>query len=86
LKFLSDFDYLFTNLTRCVCANALIYLKGLLLCHRRNCQMMAEELQEGNSQNLHHFITGSKWAPYSVMDAVTVSLADQLNKASGVAG
>ena len=56
-KFLLSFEFLFKSLTRNVCATALVYLKGLLLCRRRNCQVMAEELQESNSQRLHHFIT-----------------------------
>ncbi|WP_461397774.1 IS701 family transposase [Flavitalea sp.] len=70
---------MFKTLTRNVSFNALIYLKGLLLCRRRNCQMMAEELQQSNSQNLHHFITASRWNCERVMDVVTVSFAQQLN-------
>jgi SRSO17 transposase len=43
--------------------------------------MMAEELQEGNSQNLHHFITASKWGSFGVMDAITLGFADQIKQA-----
>ena len=71
-KFLLGFEILFISLTRNVCATALVYLKGLLLCRRRNCQVMAEELQESNSQRLHHFITASKWQYQQLMDAVTL--------------
>jgi hypothetical protein len=39
---------LLTSLTRNVSATALVYLKGLLLCRRRNCQVMADKLQESN--------------------------------------
>jgi len=80
LYFLTGFENLFKSLTRSVSATALIYLKGLLLCRRRNCQMMAEELQQSNSQRLHHFITSSKWNFYSLMDAVTLRFADQLKQ------
>src|SRR5690606_27816712 len=41
-------------------------------CRRRNCQTMAEELQESNQQRLHHFITVSKWGFQRVMDTVTL--------------
>lgn len=71
-KFLLGFEFLFVSLTRNVCPTALVYLKGLLLCRRRNCQVMAEELQESNSQRLHHFITASKWQYQQLMDAVTL--------------
>lgn len=71
-KFLLGFEFLFVSLTRNVSHTALIYLKGLLLCRRRNCQVMAEELQESNSQRLHHFITASKWQYHTLMDAVTL--------------
>jgi SRSO17 transposase len=71
-KFLFCFEFLFISLTRNVSATALVYLKGLLLCRRRNCQVMAEELQESNSQRLHHFITASKWQYQQLMDAVTL--------------
>lgn len=71
MDFLLRFEFLFINLTRNVSANALVYLKGLLLCRRRNCQMMAMELQESNQQRLHHFITSSKWKVSQVMDVVT---------------
>jgi SRSO17 transposase len=77
-KFLLRFQDLFTSLTRNVSATALVYLKGLLLCHRRNCQVMAEELQESNGQQLHHFITGSKWCFQSVMDVVTLQFWQML--------
>jgi len=43
--------------------------------------MMAEELQQSTGQKLHHFISVSKWNPFGVMDAVTISFADQLNQA-----
>ncbi|WP_165760217.1 IS701 family transposase [Niastella populi] len=66
------------TLTRNVSANALIYLKGLLLCRRRNCQVMAEELQESNGQRLHHFITASKWCYQQVMDVVTLRFWQKL--------
>ncbi len=72
MQFLLGFECLFASLTRNVSSNALVYLKGLLLCQRRNCQLMAEELQESNQQRLHHFITASKWGFKRVMDAVTV--------------
>lgn len=71
-KFLLGFEFLFISLTRNVSSTALVYLKGLLLCRRRNCQVMAEELQESNSQRLHHFITASKWQYQQLMDAVTL--------------
>jgi SRSO17 transposase len=71
-KFLLNFEFLFISLTRNVSTTALIYLKGLLLCRRRNCQVMDEELQESNSQRLHHFITSSKWQYQQLMDAVTM--------------
>jgi SRSO17 transposase len=72
LQFLFHFNIFFKNQTRDVSGNALLYLKGLLVCRRRNCQMMAEELQEGNNQRLHHFITGSRWSFWKLMDAVTI--------------
>jgi SRSO17 transposase len=80
LQFLLCFEYLFTNLTRNVSSNALVYLKGLLLCRRRNCQLMAEELQESNQQRLHHFITASKWGFQRVMDVVTMQFWQLLQK------
>jgi SRSO17 transposase len=80
LDFLFYFEALFTNLTRNVSLNALSYLKGLLLCRRRNCQTMAEELQESNQQRLHHFITGSKWNFQRVMDTVTVHFWESLQR------
>jgi len=80
LNFVFLFEFLFTNLTRNVSANALFYLKGLLLCRRRNCQVMAEELQQPNRQRLHHFITTSKWKFLRVMDYVTVSFAQRLQQ------
>jgi SRSO17 transposase len=80
LQFLLRFEYLFTNLTRNVSSNALVYLKGLLLCRRRNCQLMAEELQESNQQRLHHFITASKWGFQRVMDVVTMQFWQLLQK------
>jgi len=78
LDFLFRFEYLFFNLTRNVSSNALVYLKGLFLCRRRNCQVMAEELQESNSQRLHHFITTSRWCYQQVMDVVTLKFWQQL--------
>lgn len=80
MAFLSLFEFMFTNLTRNVSANALIYLKGLLLCRRRNCQVMAEELQESNQQRLHHFITGSKWNFSKLMDTVTIAFSNRLQQ------
>ncbi|HTI07749.1 MAG TPA: IS701 family transposase [Puia sp.] len=80
MQFLLRFEYLFTNLTRNVSSNALVYLKGLLLCRRRNCQLMAEELQESNQQRLHHFITASKWGFQRVMDVVTMQFWQLLQK------
>jgi SRSO17 transposase len=41
---------------------------------------MAEELQESNSQRLHHFITSSKWNFQRLMDVVTLRFADQLKQ------
>lgn len=76
--FLFDFQFLFTNLTRNVSSTALSYLKGLLVCRRRNCQTMAEELQESNRQRLHHFITESKWSYQRVMDFVTLQFWKRL--------
>jgi SRSO17 transposase len=78
LDFLFRFEYLFFTLTRNVSANALVYLKGLLLCRRRNCQVMAEELQESNGQRLHHFITASRWCYQQVMDVVTLEFWQKL--------
>jgi SRSO17 transposase len=78
LDFLIRFEYLFLTLTRKVSANALVYLKGLLLCRRRNCQVMAEELQESNGQCLHHFITASRWCYQQVMDVVTLEFWQKL--------
>lgn len=78
MDFLFRFEYLFFTLTRKVSANALVYLKGLLLCHRRNCQVMAEELQESNGQRLHHFITASRWCYQQVMDVVTLEFWQKL--------
>jgi SRSO17 transposase len=72
LNFLLRFEFLFFTLTRKVSGNALVYLKGLLLCRRRNCQQMAMELQESNQQRLHHFIAQSKWNVRQVMDVVTL--------------
>jgi SRSO17 transposase len=72
LQFLFHFEYLFRSATRNVSSTALIYLKGLLLCHRRNCQVMSEELQQSNQQQLHHFITAAKWQCRLVMDTVTM--------------
>jgi SRSO17 transposase len=77
-KFLLCFQGLFTSLTRNVSATALVYLKGLVLCCRRNCQVMAEELQESNGQRLHHFITSSRWCFQSVMDVVTLQFWQML--------
>jgi len=78
LDFLFRFEYLFFTLTRRVSANALVYLKGLLLCCRRNCQVMAEELQESNGQRLHHFITASRWCYQQVMNVVTLAFWQKL--------
>lgn len=78
MDFLFRFEYLFFTLTRNVSANALVYLKGLLLCRRRNCQVMAEELQESNGQRLHHFITASRWCYQQVMDVVTLEFWQKL--------
>ena len=78
MDFLFRFEYLFFTLTRKVSANALVYLKGLLLCRRRNCQVMAEELQESNGQRLHHFITASRWCYQQVMDVVTLTFWQKL--------
>lgn len=82
MNFLSSFENLFTSLTRNVSAAALVYLKGLLLCSRRNCQVMAEQLQQSNSQRLHHFITASKWSFARLMDAVTLYFVEQLKPLS----
>jgi SRSO17 transposase len=79
-KFLSRFQNLFTSLMRNVSATALVYLKGLLLCRRRNCQVMAEELQESNGQRLHHFIANSRWCFQSVMDVVTLQFWQMLQR------
>lgn len=78
MDFLFRFEYLFFTLTRKVSATALVYLKGLLLCRRRNCQVMAEELQESNGQRLHHFITASRWCYQQVMDVVTLEFWQRL--------
>lgn len=78
MDFLYRFEFLFLTLTRNVSTNALVYLKGLLLCRRRNCQVMAEELQESNGQRLHHFITASRWCYQQVMDVVTLTLWERL--------
>jgi len=78
VQFIFQFHFLFTSLTRSVSTTAHIYLKGLLLCRRRNCQMMAEELQESNQQRLHHFITGSKWKFKEVMDVITLQFWQRL--------
>lgn len=80
MHFLQQFDNLFTSLTRNVSATALVYLKGLLLCRRRNCQMMAEELQQSNQQRLHHFITTSRWHFSRVMDTVTLTFFSRLQQ------
>ena len=77
-QFIFQFRFLFTSLTRNVSTSAHFYLKGLLLCHRRNCQMMAEELQESNQQRLHHFITASKWRFKEVMDVITLQFWQRL--------
>jgi SRSO17 transposase len=79
--FIFRFTFLFTSLTRSVSSTAYLYLKGMLLCRRRNCQLMAEELGEGNQQRLHHFITASKWQFEKVMDMVTVLFWQLLQKA-----
>src|SRR5215211_6229938 len=49
-----------------------------MMCRRRNCQVMAEELQQSNQQRLHHFITDSKWNAAKVMDTVTLGFYEQL--------
>lgn len=51
-----------------------------MLSRRRNCQVMAEDLQQSNSQRLHHFITASKWQYQKVMDAITLRFITQLNR------
>ncbi|MGZ3839375.1 MAG: hypothetical protein ACXVMS_18530 [Flavisolibacter sp.] len=48
--FIFLFTFLFTSLTRNTTSTALLYLKGMQLKHRRNCQVMDEELGEGNHQ------------------------------------
>ena len=78
LDFLVRVEYLFTNFTRNVIATALVYKKGILLCGCRNCQMMAEELQEANQQRLHHFISQSKWDFQRLMDVVTIQFWQRL--------
>ena len=82
LQFLLHFQDLFRNQTRSLTHNALLYLKGLMVCRRRNCQVMAEELQEGNNQRLHHFITGSKWSFSGLMDTITVNFGNRLKEAA----
>lgn len=79
-KFISRFQSLFSSLTRNVSATALVYLKGLLLCSRRNCQVMAEELQELNGQRLHHFIANSRWCFQSIMDVVTLQFWQMIQR------
>lgn len=78
LHFLLGFRNLFFSLTRNVSSTACVYLKGLLLCNRRNCQLMAQELQESNQQRLHHFITSSKWSFQQLMDVVTLQFWERL--------
>jgi SRSO17 transposase len=51
-----------------------------MVCRRRNCQVMAEELQEGNQQRLHHFITIGKWCYTQLMDKVTVDFWQYLKQ------
>ena len=72
LLFIFEFRSLFSSLTRNLSSTAHIYLKGLLVCNRRNCQLMAEQLQESNQQCLHHFISSAKWKFQKVMDVVTL--------------
>ena len=79
-QFLFCFQDLFTSLTRNVSATALVYLKGLLLCSRRNCQVMAEGLQESNGQRLHHFISVGRRCYQSVMDVVTLQFWQVVGK------
>lgn len=71
-NFFLRFNFVFVSLTRNVVATAFVYLKGLLLCHRRNCQVMCEELQQSNNQRLHHFIANAKWQYQQLMDEVTL--------------
>jgi SRSO17 transposase len=78
--FFSDYQALFTTLTRSLTLNALLYLKGLMVCRRRNCQAMAEELPDADQQRLHHFISESKWSATGVMDAVTLNFYEQLQR------
>lgn len=73
---------MFTSLTRSVSSTAALYLKGLLLTRRRNCQVMAEELGQSNQQRLHHFITTSPWQFQQVMDTVTHQFWEFLQRAS----
>jgi len=72
LLFIFEFRSLFSSLTRNLSSTAHIYLKGLLVCNRRNCQLMAEQLQESNQQCLYHFISSAKWKFQKVMDVVTL--------------
>lgn len=81
-EFIFRFSFLFTSLTRTVSSTARLYLKGLLLTRRRNCQVMAEELGESNQQCLHHFISASPWQFQQVMDTVTLEFYDLLKRAS----
>ena len=78
--FFSDFNSLFTSLTRSVALNALLYVKGLMICRRRNCQAMAEELPDADQQRFHHLIGQSKWSAQEVMDAVSVHFYKQLQQ------
>jgi SRSO17 transposase len=79
--FIFRFQVLFASLTRNTTSTAYLYVKGLLLSRRRNCQVMAEELGEGNQQRLHHFISASKWQFSKVMDTVTLLFSELLEKA-----
>lgn len=71
-QFLSSFTIYFKSQTRNGAVNALLYLKGLMVCRRRNCQVMSEEVPQASQQRLHHFITVSRWCYRKLMDKITV--------------
>lgn len=70
LQFLLSFTFYFKSKTKDGTANASSYLKGLMVCRRRNCQVMAQELQNTSQQCLHHFITVGKWCYSKLMDKI----------------
>ncbi|WPV67789.1 IS701 family transposase [Chitinophaga sp. LS1] len=72
LQFLLSFTFYFKSKTKDGTSNAASYLKGLMVSRRRNCQVMAEELQNTSQQCLHHFITIGKWCYSKLMDRITL--------------